>query len=99
VVGSGSPNFVHFEDAKRLITASLAARTARGQGSDTLRHIHSGLFGGRFGDTLIGDDSDNDLQGGAGDDTLVGRGGSDMLPGQGGDDVLRGGKGNDLADY
>ena len=100
-VGSGSlPNFIHFENAKRPIRASLAAGIARGQGSDTLRHIQR-LIGGRFDDTLIGDDASfNILAGHAGDDTLIGRGGRfDLLVGQRGDDLIRGGGGDDLADY
>jgi hypothetical protein len=74
---------------------SLAAGTARGQGSDTLRHIQN-VVGGRFNDTLIGDDRSNGLEGAAGDDELIGRGGGDFLVGGKGKDTIDGGAGNDV---
>jgi Ca2+-binding RTX toxin-like protein len=96
VVGAtdASPNFLHFEDAKRPVTVSLAAGTAGGQGSDTLRHIQN-VVGGRFDDTLIGDDGFNDLDGAGGDDAINGLGGDDRLVGGEGEDTIDGGTGND----
>jgi Ca2+-binding RTX toxin-like protein len=74
-----------YGSATRGISASLSARTASGQGTDTLRGLER-LHGSRYRDTLRG-------SGGA--NVLVGRGGSDRLYARGGNDTLRGGSGND----
>ena len=53
------------------------------------------MVGTRFGDTLTGNDEDNELIGLAGNDTLTGNGGNDYLEGGDGDDTLDGGHGDD----
>lgn len=61
------------------------------------------VTGSVYGDTLIGDDNNNELRGGAdhfgltdGDDTISGNGGDDMLYGNNGNDALYGGDDNDF---
>jgi Ca2+-binding RTX toxin-like protein len=99
IVGSGTgTDWVHLEEAPRSIHANLVTGIATGQGTDTFVDV-SGLFGGPFADTLIGNDGNNQLAGRAGDDTLTGHGGNDTLSGQQGDDVYRGGPGFDVAEY
>lgn len=59
------------------------------------RSLIENAVGGSKGDTLIGNDGDNDLMGRRGNDILDGIGGSDTLQGQKGNDDLYGGPGAD----
>ena len=95
--GGEGLDFVGFSNALVGVTVDLALQGAQdtGEGKDTFISIE-GLFGGRFNDTLSGDDGYNQLEGYAGDDVIVGRGGDDNISGGAGDDVLRGGAGNDV---
>jgi Ca2+-binding RTX toxin-like protein len=91
--GEGS-DFASFEDARRPVTADIAAGFAEGSGSDTIVGIE-GLIGSAFSDYLRGDASANTLLGAAGDDVLEGRAGDDDLWGGEGADALDGGEGSD----
>lgn len=62
--------------------------------TDTLISIED-IRGTDFGDTLIGDDNDNQLRGGEGDDSISGAGGDDDLRGGKGNDTVEGGDGRD----
>jgi Ca2+-binding RTX toxin-like protein len=95
----GGPGFdkAAYWDAPGPITASLATATASGDGNDTYTNLE-GIHGGNFGDTLTGDDANNELFGNDGNDTLYGLGGDDSLNGWNGDDSLHGGPGNDYLD-
>jgi Ca2+-binding RTX toxin-like protein len=65
-----------------------------GMGVDTLESIEN-VVGGRFGDTLSGNQGDNQLTGAGGDDSLSGFGGNDSLDASSGADTLSGGDGDD----
>jgi Ca2+-binding RTX toxin-like protein len=65
-----------------------------GMGIDSLDSIER-VSAGRFGDTLTGADTDNQLFGQDGDDSLSGMGGNDLLDAGRGNDSLSGGNGND----
>ena len=61
-------------------------------------HLGGGFdayFGGRFNDTVRGDDGDDQLYGGNGNDILLGGAGGDVLDGGLGNDRLNGGTGID----
>ena len=77
------------------VIVDLVAGTATdGYGdTDTLIGIEN-VTGTRFGDRIIGDDGENDLNGGDGDDTLTGGAGGDFLqPGAGNDSIDGGANG------
>jgi glucose/arabinose dehydrogenase/PKD repeat protein len=88
------------------VTASLAANSATGEGSDTFLGVEN-LLGSSKADKLTGSGANNRLtggggndteNGGAGNDTLVGSGGADTLDsvdGVSGNDSLNGGAGTD----
>src|SRR5204863_2084035 len=90
--GGPGADTASYESAPAGVTASLAAGTAVGDGSDTLTGIEN-LTGSAKPDTLNGDDNANVLDGGASDDTITGAGGDDVLIGGGGSDPLSGGAG------
>ena len=79
-------------------TTDLAIiKVSRGASGDIATGF-ANVIGSRSGDTLIGDDTDNELRGLVGNDTLTGKGGVDMLKGGAGNDTLNGGNGNDVLD-
>lgn len=80
--------------SSRAVAASLATRTASGEGRDTLVLIEN-LTGSRFADTLTGSNGPNVLNGGSGNDKLNGIGGNDTINGAGGNDKMNGGSGID----
>ena len=61
---------------------------------DRVKEVEN-IIGSAYGDTLTGDENNNDLKGLAGDDILSGKGGNDTLVGGEGNDTLDGGTGND----
>jgi Ca2+-binding RTX toxin-like protein len=95
---------VDYSHAPRAVSIDLGAGTARGYGSDTLRHIDDAR-GSRFDDTIRGNRVWNFLFGGRGDDTISARGNAggiirpDFLVGGPGNDSMRGGDGFDVVDY
>ncbi len=70
------------------VTASLAASSASGWGSDTFDSDVENLTGSSNGDILTGDGGVNVIDGGAGDDILDGRAGNDALIGGPGNDTV-----------
>jgi Ca2+-binding RTX toxin-like protein len=100
--GGGQPvdgtDFAGYDGSPAAVTASLAAGTATGWGSDEL-HGLEGISGSRFGDSLSGNGADNVLLGQRGNDRLNGLGGSDLVSGTEGSDQMNGGPGADLAFY
>ncbi len=105
--GQVSRGTLSYEKAPNAVKVDLAAGTATGWGNDTivLTTTSTGIRnvrGGRFADTLTGDDLPNQLYGGPAGasasqdrDTLNGKGGDDLLYGGIGNDRLNGGIGND----
>lgn len=82
--------------ALRLDLAKPGSSTGAAAG-DSIDGIER-ITGSAFGDTLLGDDTDNHLFGAGGADYLYGRGGDDDLQGGTGNDTLVGGLGADLLD-
>jgi Ca2+-binding RTX toxin-like protein len=82
--------------AEQSITVNLMMGFAVGMdiGFDLLFGMEN-VLGGRGDDTLIGDDSANNLNGNNGNDMVFGGGGDDTLIGLWGNDTLTGGAGND----
>jgi Ca2+-binding RTX toxin-like protein len=102
--GGGDPDTVDyfFSNPTGPITIDLfgAVGSATGQGTDSLESIEA-AGGGDFGDTMLGENSQNAFFGFGGDDILRGAvGANDILQGGLGDDVLDGGTGTgDTADF
>ncbi len=98
--GEGFDNIGHFDAPTGVVTDLGAGTTTDGFGTvDTLISIE-GVDGSSFGDTLIGDDSNNFLDGRAGDDLLQGLGGEfDNFRGSQGNDTIDGGAGTDRVEY
>ena len=103
--GRGGIDTAVYEHAASAVRISLGRLSAQdtGDGKDTLIGIEN-LSGSAFGDTLIGNDRNNQLDGragadrldgGAGNDHLIGGGGNDILIGNTGADLMEGGAGND----
>jgi Ca2+-binding RTX toxin-like protein len=91
--GGAGKDTASFRGAPR-VTADLVAKTATGEGSDTLAGIEN-LRGSSGKDVLRGDALTNRLEGLGGADRLVGRGRNDILIGARGRDRLSGGDGRD----
>ncbi|MEX2237741.1 MAG: hypothetical protein WEB00_09430 [Dehalococcoidia bacterium] len=69
-------------------------RTLAADGNDVVEGIED-LEGSELGDTLVGDDNDNELEGLDGPDFIVGNGGADRLIGNAHNDDLDGSEGSD----
>ncbi|HAN45011.1 MAG TPA: hypothetical protein DCQ32_00445 [Cyanobacteria bacterium UBA8156] len=85
---------VSFKFSPAAVNVNLAAGTAIGWGTDTLKDIEH-IVGSNFRDTLIGDANPNAIFGEDGNDSILGAGGDDFLSGGEGNDTIRGGLGND----
>jgi CSLREA domain-containing protein len=68
--GSGGLDTAAYTTSTAAITASIAAQTATGQGTDTYTGIE-GVLGSAFSDSLTGDANDNRLDGAGGVDTVT----------------------------
>jgi Tol biopolymer transport system component len=89
-VFAGGPGFdrVVYWSHTRPVTASIgdgANDGFAGERDDVQGDVEA-VDGGRYNDTLIGNEADNELMGGTGDDRLVGGLGLDKLKGGDGDD-------------
>ena len=73
-------------------------KVSRGDASGDIATGFVNVIGSRGRDTLIGNDSGNELRGLGDVDTLTGNGGADMLKGGAGNDTLNGGDGDDILD-
>jgi Ca2+-binding RTX toxin-like protein len=91
--GGAGKDTASFRGAGR-VTVDLVAKTATGEGSDTLAGIEN-LRGSSGKDILRGDALANRLEGLGGADRLIGRGRNDTLLGGRGRDRLSGGDGRD----
>ena len=92
-------DFIDFVSSPALVTVSLQAGTASGDGSDTLAGFE-GVLGSTFADDITGSNGDErELNGGDGGDTVNGLDGNDSLEGgfccADGADTLDGGAGSD----
>jgi Ca2+-binding RTX toxin-like protein len=85
-------DFVDYRGSAGGVQVDLQARTATGDGTDTLTGIDWAI-GSQSADTLTGNAADNVLDGAGGNDRLDGGPGGDMLTGGAGDDTLAGGSG------
>ena len=76
------------------VTINLASQSgaaqATGLGNDVLLGFEN-AEGSAYGDTITGDETDNEVDGGGGDDTISGGGGEDRLRGGEGNDTIDGG--------
>ena len=81
-----------------VIPVSGIIDVSRGDASGDIATGFVNVIGSRGRDTLIGDDSGNELRGLGDIDTLTGNGGADMLKGGAGNDTLNGGDGDDILD-
>ncbi|MFN7672794.1 MAG: calcium-binding protein, partial [bacterium] len=97
ISGGAGMDWVTYEEleAGQSVTVNLATGRATGAaGSDTLAGIEN-VMGGSGNDSLLGDNSANELDGDFGNDSLSGGGGDDTLNGYLGNDLLIGGTGLD----
>ena len=95
VGGAGRNDLVDFFQSRRPVTVTLArAKTATGEGTDTLASIES-VSGTGTGDSVRGSRRPNFLYGVGGRDKMFGGAGDDRLGGGQGRDSLTGGADND----
>ena len=93
--GGDGVDTVSFASSKEAIDVHLA--TDNVDPSDSTVPGIENVIGSRYGDTIIGDGSENSLRGGGGNDVLQGDSGIDNMLGEGGNDLLDGGSsGNEL---
>jgi Ca2+-binding RTX toxin-like protein len=87
--GGLGPDTIDYSSATQLVEANMVTGVVMHAASqlDQIAGIEN-LTGSPDGDTIIGDDVDNDLRGGDGADTLVGGGGNDAVDGGGGNDTV-----------
>lgn len=94
VDGGAGQDFVDYETTRARILVDLAARVAKGQGTDRLVGIEHAV-GSAGSDRLFGSGAGNALYGLAGADALHGGAGRDYLNGGPGNDYLDGQRGSD----
>lgn len=80
LLGGPGRDLAFYDRLERAGTLRIAPGPAAGDGDDAMDAIE-GLVGGRFDDTLIGDDGPNVLTGGPGRDTVIGGAGDDLING------------------
>ena len=96
--GDAALTIAIYKDSPGPVVVDLSARTASGDGTDTLANLNS-VVGSDFDDVITGDGRMNLIAGEDGNDTIRSGGGSDMVSGDAGDDVVDGGAGRDVAVY
>jgi Ca2+-binding RTX toxin-like protein len=95
VDGGEGDDTVSYRGATGAVQVSLFDGVASGSwGSDSLTFIENAA-GSNFADTIVGDDTANQLLGYKGDDTINGLGDADLLDGGKDDDNFHGGGGQD----
>jgi Ca2+-binding RTX toxin-like protein len=92
--GGTGADTASYSPSLSAVTASLATKTATGEGSDTFLGVEN-LLGSSKTDTLTGSATNNKLTGGGGNDTERGGSGNDQVIGSGGADFLYGQDGDD----
>jgi Ca2+-binding RTX toxin-like protein len=85
--GDAALTIAIYKDSPGPVVVDLSARTASGDGTDTLANVNS-VVGSDFDDVLTGDGRMNLIAGEDGNDTIRSGGGSDMVSGDAGDDVV-----------
>jgi Ca2+-binding RTX toxin-like protein len=88
VDGESGQDFVDYETTRVGVSVDLAARVAKGQGTDRLTSIED----------AVGSTGSDRLRGTGAGNALYGLGGTDALYGGAGRDYLNGGPGNDFLD-
>jgi len=98
--GGDGVDMVVYGKSKGGVTIDLEHNMAYGDGvgTDTLDLIEDATGSG-FGDWILGNGRDNELNGARGNDTIDGGAGNDVIDGGFGDDVLTGGDGIDTLSY
>ena len=94
VDGGAGEDRVDYQYATGPVTLDLGAGTETGWGSDTFTGIEKAM-GSKYGDTILGGPTKNEMYGQGGPDDVEGLGGDDVLYGGDGNDTLIGGDGND----
>jgi len=94
LLGGEGSDTADYSRSSSGVVVDLAAGTASGDGSDSLRSMEN-LVGSAHGDTLLGDAGANSLNGLSGGDIIRGRGENDVLRGGRGADQITGGGRND----
>ena len=102
--GVAGRDVLNYKGSPRAVTVNLKTNTVSGEGShadgDTIRNFERVYGSNEHGDSLTGDDGNNELQGFGGGDTLSGGAGNDTLEGGAGADSLVGGAaGRDVVSY
>ncbi len=96
LAGGEGFDIASYEEATSAVTVDLDQGQAVGTaGRNGLSSIEGAIGSANFGDTLIGNTGDNQLEGLGGNDRLDGGAGSDDLDGGAGADTLIGGPGAD----
>ncbi len=93
--GEAGTDQVKYTKATTGVTVDLGAKTATGEGNDTLRSIEN-VVGSNFDDSISGTGAANLIKGLDGNDLLDGLHGGDTLFGGAGNDELLGGSGDDV---
>ena len=102
--GVAGRDVLNYKGSPRAVTVNLKTNTVSGEGShadgDTIKNFERVYGSKEHGDSLTGDDGNNELQGFGGGDTLSGGAGNDTLEGGAGADSLVGGAaGRDVVSY
>ncbi|MDH4385502.1 MAG: hypothetical protein QE280_08655 [Caulobacter sp.] len=92
--GGEGKDTLSFQTATAAISVDLAAGTARGDGTDTIRNFEI-VVGSAYADRISGSDNADVLEGADGADILIGGAGADILIGDQLGDTLTGGAGDD----
>ena len=94
-LGAGTDR-ISYAGTAAAVGVSVNLSTSSATGFTSLTNVEN-VTGGSGSDSIVGTDTNNDLNGGAngGSDTIGGLGGNDTLTGGAGNDVLTGGTGND----
>lgn len=98
--GDGEDAVVDYVNRTQPVSVTLdgvADDGVAGEGDNVNSDVED-VTGGLAGDTLTGNDLDNELDGGPGNDTIAGGGGNDGLSGGAGRDTIDGGTGRDFLD-
>ena len=98
ILGGAGVDSVDFSESSVGVNVDLVAKTATGQGTDTISGVEI-IYATPDADTIRGNKADNTLYGGGGGaDYLFGEGGDDYIYTVGAGSHVNGGHGDDFAD-